>query len=351
VKILKQASEKVQQYCARYMTGLIGSKEKRTCTNIAKLFGVSHDTIYRFLCFTSAKLSPGTLVKLVGYFSEEEPGWLIIDDTSISKQFAQWIECLTRAYDTATCREIRSISIVVIVWSNGLVTVPLGFRYWYKKEQCEDEYKTKSKLAQELILECKNNDISFDYLLADGLYFSIEMARFLEHHKIKFEMRAHSNRSIKVNEFIEQLKRHPSLRLYRNQRKKTVKAEWHGLTLYFTVHKRKDKNGTYSIVFLVSNYIATPESHINRYEQRWEIEKMFRTMKQKLGLGHCSARKSNVHTQHIYAVFISYAFLQHEKKIRNLSNVETVISHLLDAKSMSLYNLIHSFNRNFQCFA
>ena len=74
-------------------------------------------------------------------------------------------------------------------------------------------------------------------------------------------------------------------------------------------------------------------------------------MKQKLGLAHCSARKSNIHTQHIYAVFLSYAFLQHEKKIRNLSNVKTAISHLLDAKSVNLYDRIHSFNRNFQCFA
>ena len=147
MKILKQASEKVQQYCARYIAGLIGSKEKRTCTNIAKLFGVSHDTIYRFLCFTSAKLNPGILIKLVSYFSKQESGWLIIDDTSILKQFAQWIECLTRAYDTATCREIRSISIVVIAWSNGLVTVPLGYRFLHKKAVQDNIYVTMTKIG------------------------------------------------------------------------------------------------------------------------------------------------------------------------------------------------------------
>ncbi len=36
-------------YVIRYIARLILSPERKMCTKISKLFGVSHDTIYRFL--------------------------------------------------------------------------------------------------------------------------------------------------------------------------------------------------------------------------------------------------------------------------------------------------------------
>ena len=206
-------------------------------------------------------------------------------------------------------------------------------------------------LAQELVLYVKRSRVQFDYLLADGAYYTIDMVLFLNRHSIFFEMRAHTNRSVLINGVQKQLQHHAAFKMYRNQRKKTFAGYWHGTKLYFTAHKRKNKNGTFSIVYQVSNAICTPETHVNRYEQRWEIEKMFRAMKQKLGLKECSSRKKDSHTQHIYAVFWSYAFLQNEKVTRNLKNVETVANEYSAAKIGHAMHSISLFNRNFQCFA
>ena len=131
--MLEQASKKVKKYLVRYMMGLIVCQEKRTCTNMAKIFKVSHDMIRHFLVLGTAYLFPQIFAELTRFYAKENPGWLIIDDTSLAKEFARWIECLTDIYDTIMRRERCGIAIVVVAWSNGIVTIPIDFRYWYKK--------------------------------------------------------------------------------------------------------------------------------------------------------------------------------------------------------------------------
>lgn len=292
-------------------------------------------------------LFPQRLVKMVIHYAKINPGYIIIDDTALPKEYARLIDCLTKVYSTILCKERTGISLVVVLWCNDYISIPIGFRYWYKKHPSLSEYQTKIQLAQELILWCIENSLPFTHFLADGLYFSKEMVDFLNKHNVEFDMKAHSNRSVKINGLKMQLRKHPALKLQRNQRKKTVWGEWYSMSLQFTTLKRKDKNGDFSVIYFVSNYKANPDVHIFRYAQRWEIEKMFRTMKQSLGLGHCAARKSQYQTNHIYAVFWGYAFLQNEKFCKKLQNAEQAKSCLLELKPTRLTMRIDAFSRNF----
>jgi len=336
-------------YVIRYIAGLILSPERKTCTKISKLFGISHDTIYQFLLSHEKLLIlfPQLLICVVKHFSRQKKGWLIFDDTGISKRFAKFIEGATQYYNTCENRLDHGISLVVIAWSNGSVIIPIGYSFWYHKNVSQGSYKKKCTLAQDLILECIKNDIDFEYVVADGLYFSREMVEFFQENNINFEMRAHANRSVEINGIKQQLKFHSYMRLQKNQRSKVVRAYWYEHHLFFTTVKRKDKNGEYSIVYQVSNMNKTAKEHVEIYKQRWAIEKIFRTAKQKLGLAHCAARNLNKQKLHVYAVFTAYAYLEIEKIETNKSNPESVVSYLQNAKLEYAVSRITSLIRNF----
>ncbi len=169
---------------------------------------------------------------------------------------------------------------MVIAWSNGKITIPIGFEWWISKEYIEKEnYRKKIEIAQGLILKYKDL-ILHDYMLFDGLYSSISMLNFLETNKIKYIIRMPKNRKVESSDGIcEQLKNHPSFKFKKNQKYKTVKVEFYGVKYYITVQKLKDKNGKVKIVFLVSNMKLKAKSYVKAYKMRWNIEKMFRTLK------------------------------------------------------------------------
>ncbi len=333
----------------RYIVGLILCPERKTCTALGRFFYVSHDSIYRFLMSHEKLLAifPELLIDIAIYFNSRKKGWLIIDETGINKRFARFIEGLTEYYNSSEKRLDYGLSISVAAWSNGNVTIPIGFRVWIHKDIAQDNYKKRTLLAQELILECKKNGLPFEYLLADGLYSTREMLNFLIHNNVKFEMRAHSNKSVTIKGLKLQLKMHPYARLQKNQHAQVVKGSWYEQDFFFTTVKRKDKNDNYSTVYQVSNMNIDAKKHVEIYKQRWAIEKMFRTMKQKLGFAHCAARSLGKQKLHIYAVFTAYTFLETEKNKYNMPHPESVVSLLQDSKLELVVSRITSLVQNF----
>ena len=225
------------------------------------------------------------------------------------------------------------------------------FNFWYNKDLVGNNYETKTEIACYLIGKYVKNGLQFTHLVADGLYFNKKMVGYLTNNKIKFEMRAHANRVVNINGSKAQLKHHSKLKLLKNNRNKVVSAMWHDFALFFSVHKRYNRNNEYVIVYQVSTIDTSAKNHLNIYVLRWNIEKMFRTMKQQLGLEHCTARNIEKQSMHISVVFYSYSFLQHEKKRSKLPTAESVVHKLRNTKLRYTTNRIVAFGKIFQCFA
>ena len=221
---LKKITESVKKNFTFYILGLILNLEKKNCTKMAKVLNKSHDALYRFLAKHDlfVPLFPSFFIKMANHFAKQKPGFLIVDDTAVSKIFAQCIEKLAWIYNSSLGRPERGLCIVVVAWSNGDITIPLAFTWWFSKKVVDkDCYKTKIQHACDLIDQIRKL-VKFDYLLADGLYFSKDMAAFLNDRSIKFLMRCASNRKITtVDGVSEQIKNHQAIRLKRNQHSNT----------------------------------------------------------------------------------------------------------------------------------
>jgi len=349
MKTLNLLSRKIKLGFLSYALGLILTKNKKTCSSMAKVLGVTHDFLYRFLSKTYLLIPilPSLMISLVNHFDKEKLGWLIIDDTTISKPFARFLEGVYQMYNTALGRTDKGLSIVVVAWSNGQITIPIKFGWLFHKDISGESYKTKSTVAKELLLFCLKH-VYFRHLLIDGHYTTKALLRFLDKRNIKFVGKFARNRNIEsANGIVASVQNHPLLKLLRNSRSRKTKASFDGMKFYMSSHKRKKKNGEYSNIYLISNMDLPPKEYLSLYGKRWEIETMFRTMKQSLGLAQCHSRKIERQELHIYAVFLSFAFLQNEKKVGRFKNPEQAQRHLEALKLEKAALRIDRFSRNF----
>lgn len=349
MKNLDLFSSKIKLGFLKYSLGLALTKNKKTCPKIAAVLGICHDLIYRFLLTASSLLPlfPSIMISIVKrHATRKNPGYLIIDETFFSKQFAGLLEGVFNMFNAAMRRQERGLMLVIMTWNNGVVTIPIAFKWMFHKDLIGKDHKTKSELAKELLLEYKDK-ISFDYLLADGHYSTIYLMHFLIKQNIRFVAKFAVNRVVVTGKERNQLRDHSRLKLLRNSRSRSTKASFNGMELYVSAHKRKKKNGEFAFTYIVSNICLQAKEYLQRYEQRWKIEEMFRTLKQSLGLQQCQARSLDKQGAHIYAIFFIYSFLQNEKSNHNLKNPEQAIRALEKLKLEESWLRITRFGDNF----
>lgn len=350
---LKKISESVKKNFIFYILGLILNLEKKNCTKMAKVLNKSHDALYRFLAKHNlfVQLFPSFFIKMANHFAKQKQGFLLIDDTGLSKIYAQCIERLAWVYNSSLGRPERGLCIVLIAWSNGDIIIPLKFSWWYSKRVAgANLYKTKIQYACDLIDQIRHS-VKFDYLLADGLYFSKDMAAFLNDRSIKFLMRCASNRKITTSDGVfEQIKSHPAIQLKRNQHSKRVLAIYGSQNLYFIAQKRQNKNNEPENIYFVSNLDLHHSDYINIYGRRWSIELIFRTTKSYLGLSHCSSLSIDKQTNHVYAVLFAYNFLQFEKQRLKFENPEQALKYVRELKQHTILTRLTAFNQLFGLF-
>lgn len=352
MKMLDILSKKIKSSFLYYVLGLVLSKEKKVCTKMSETLKVSHDLLQRFLD-NEARICPlfsRLMFAIAGHFSSKKKGWLIIDDTTMSKPFIKLLAGAYTIYNTALGRPDRGFNLVVIAWSNGIVTIPLSFEWYFHSEISGEFFRTKTQIAIPLIEACIGK-IAFSYILFDAHYSTIEMIHFLCSKEIGFVAKVPCNRKVEVGKSYDQLRKLAQLQLIRNERSRRICALYHSTNLYFSVHKRKNKNGEYNLVYIVSNIDIHPKAYLQIYQQRWDIEEMFRTMKQLLGLAHCQSIKLEKQRAHLLSIFFAYSFLESFKYNHDLENPEDAARNLRELKLPNVILQITSFGENFQCFA
>ena len=138
-------------------------------------------------------------------------------------------------------------------------------------------------------------------------------------------MRMHSNRVVcfkgkKIS--LKNLATQKRIRPIGRQMARTITVKWHEMYLEVTIVRRIDKHGYETIVFQVATYKTLPRNHVAHYKKRWAIEKMFRSMKQHLGLQECFSQSLQTQYNHVTSVFLAYALAQLEMKKYRLKTPE-----------------------------
>lgn len=318
-------SNKAEQKLAYPISLLLSTAPRKTFEALAKEVETSGDTIARILDRTAATMQD--LVAIAKKIFKRKRLYLIIDDSLILKLYSKLIPGTSDNYDSSDCKTYRSLCSVVAMVTDGHTSIPISQEIWTSQEFAQDSYAKKWELAQHLI-EKIMLELPIYMVLADGLYAIVEFLKWLIGNGIRFEMRFHANRIIDDKGTKSPIRDNQRLKLSGKRPKRTIRAYWYGMQLYLTAHRRVTKYGKVNIIYQVSNYKASAGEHVQAYRYRWNIEKFFRTAKQKLGLNDCQSRKKKRQINHIFNVFHVYALLQIERKLMKLKNIESVIKSL-----------------------
>ena len=209
--------------------------------------------------------------------------------------------------------------------------------------------ETKYEWIKKIILKVKDLFPRTHIIVAaDGAFASKDFLLWCVNNKVSAEVRMRSNCSVMYKNEKIRIRDIKELRPKGRQMARTTAVIWHGIPLFITAQRRIDKKGEESIVFQASTFEATPIRHVEIYQLRWNIEKMFRTTKQHLGLQECSARKMEIQESHIASVFFAYALLQCERKKQNLTTPKAALRAAERKKGKFLNRYIERLDRLIQ---
>lgn len=317
----------------------IGNYGYEALGRIAKKSG---DTISRLLRPASEHYQV-TQMLAQELFRDDTQLYLAIDDTLLRKVYSRLIEGAGRFYDTRIGRKVMGLKLLVAAVTNGRHTIPLSSSFLFAKELLQNTIQSKDTIVQEMIeLTLKLFPNKVLTVVVDGAFATIVLLKWCIERKVRFLARIHCNRKVLHKGSLICIRDIADLRLKGRWMSRTIAVTWHELSVYITAHRRIDKNGKETIIYLVATYQARPAQYAQHYAKRWSIEMLFRTTKQHLGLQDCSARKLESQEAHISAVMLAYSLLQIDTARRRIPTPE---SALRAAKHKNATFLKHKFCR------
>jgi hypothetical protein len=300
---------------AVYLTGLTVLEQKQTQSRIARLIGhVSHDALHRLAEHLKGHYQQ-VVVGLLLTLESLTPGYLILDDVLIPKPFARYVAGAYPAYDHAQKRHVMGQRLVVLLWTNGVLCVPIGFTVWHHRLFVRT-YRTKNQLARILVYWAVRHRIPCTYLTFDNWYASKQNLRFFTHLGLVFVTKLRRNAKLRY----EHTERRASwfrrfdahyyrdLEAYGRQFRVEYSGYGTGQLALVKHDKHAEPNRT---KYLFTNALGLSNQDIvRRYRSRWTIECFFRTCKQSFGLTACQAQMMPQVLLHIRMVFLAYTMMQ-----------------------------------------
>jgi len=259
-----------------YLIALIYRNTRTSCLSLSSVCAhISHDRLQRMLYARFAWSR-----RLWEWFAAgmvREGGYLIIDDTSWARWAAQ-AEAVSWVWSSTHGRVLRGHQVVLLVWTDGRVRVPLGMRLWKKGGY------SKVELAAQLLREAGRRGIRPAYVLFDSWYAAASLPHLLQGLGWKYVARLKSNR------FFE---------------RQAVRDRWPHRYGRAVGRVRKVSHEVCVVKdgrrYFVSNdtQLSSPELK-RRYRVRQQIEEVFRLLKQEFGWGGSSARKARAQAAHLH---------------------------------------------------
>jgi putative transposase len=279
-----------------YLTALLYYRTSASCVALAEALQlVSHDRLTRMLQadWSGQRLLEHGCRTLFIW----DRGYLILDDTVLPKPFATAMEGLAWVFSSQERRPVYGFSLVLLVWTDGILRIPLGIRLWHKGGP------SKYALALELLSFARNRlRCRPAYVLFDAWYPSKAVLKRIRDYGWSFVCRLKKNRRFNGHA-VRHHRRHPYW----------AESGWltGGLKVLVVRHGAK---------YYATNRLTLPAAEVRRlYRFRAQMEEVIRVCQDQLGLSGCQARSERAQRHHITCCLVAFCILERERHARGLS--------------------------------
>lgn len=312
-----------------YVAGLVFLARRATAAKINRVLGgVSHDRLTRLreqdrFYVSGLVLAFIKLVHVAGV-----PGWLCLDDTFIPHERSKKMQGVYWDFDHALRRNVLGTRIVVLIWTDGFLRIPVGFAFWHKLG-ARPVYRTKNEIARTLIKWAIHRGIRPEYVTFDNWYASKEnMKLVVKELGLEFATRLKKNARLLWNGRKLQA-RTIGRRLLAERRSYSRNGTWArattvvvgelGAMTFVAVKDDLDGLGCGVRYLLASAPRMSAALVVERYKSRWIIETFFEDLKQHLSLASYQGRTLDGQTAHVALSFTGLVVLDALRKNAGLT--------------------------------
>lgn len=339
-----------------YSDFLIAQSKYATATSLSNLLegSISHDRFTRFLnknAFTAKDLWQYVKPK-VRQQELDQGGVLIIDDAIEEKPYTDENNIVNWHFSHAKGRCIKGINLLSCLIRYGDWAVPISYEVIHKDlHYCDIKTKktirkasvTKNEHFRNLVQQACNNQIKFEYVLADNWFGSKNNMEYI-HHELgkKFIFGLKSNRLVALSEEARKKGQYQNLNTLELKDREARKLWLKDLSLPVSLIKIvfKNEDGSSGTLYLVTNDLESSADRIyDIYQKRWRIEEYHKSIKQNSSLEKSPTRTENSQKNHLFASLIGYCKLEFLKMKTNLNHFALKYKLILKANQMAYLEL------------
>lgn len=198
---MKVAEVSQEKNIPTYVHGLLMTKSRKTCTQIARATCQSHDSIYRSFGKSEELVEDirKDLVDLAKSTIFGDKKYLILDDSQLSKPHASEIEGLSTGFDGSSGRLEPGLQMVTALLTDGTVRMPLNVVSYLSRRIAGAYFKTKSEIATQ-ITSTVREVFKISMILADAHYSTKTFLSFLNAIGQNFLMKFTRNRIVTIGQ-------------------------------------------------------------------------------------------------------------------------------------------------------
>ena len=154
-----------------YMGFLMSEPKSSTCTRLAQVMGISHDSVNRFLLRESYE--PKDLFNEAQKLLEMVGGTLSVDDTTLGKPYSQKMELVGHFWSGKHHRTVKGLSLVTLYYTDVQGrSLPVNYRVYDKADG-----KTKNDYFQDMLAEVLARGLQPDFATGDSWYSCAKTSR------------------------------------------------------------------------------------------------------------------------------------------------------------------------------
>ena len=310
-----------------YSDYLISQNHYATATGLSDLLegSISHDKVTRFLNknhFGSKELWC-YVKKHVRQYEEEVGGVLSLDDTVEEKPYTDENDVVCWHYSHSKSAHVKGINILTSMVTYKNTSVPIGYETVLKDIKFTDlkdrKEKRKSNISKNEhfrnLINCAiNNQVKFDYTVADNWFSSKENMNYI-HTKLNklFILGIKANRTVacslddKINRNYQPVK---SLDLKDGE---AIDVYIQGINFPVRLMKKifTNEDGSTGHLYLITNDLVTDGDGLYKiYQKRWKIEEYHKSIKQNASLAKSPTKTVRSQCNHIFASIVAFCKLE-----------------------------------------
>lgn len=265
---------------SEYFAYLLSEPYKSSCVRSSQVLQISHDEVNRFL--NDSNFSTKELFDKISEGIELQGGVFSIDDMVIDKPFSdpQHTELVGYFWSGRHHKQVKGINVIVLHYTDGKsLSVPVNFRVYRHLEG-----KTKNEYFQEMCREVFQWGLHAAFVTMDSWYSSVDNLKFLRNQEVGILTGLENNRIVST-----------APHLYEKLRDIDIPPEGRYCHLkgfdfvkVFRTVDTEDHVRHYGLYLAGTEQLKTAGRELFKRlkKQHWQIEEMFRAIKQLAHAGH-----------------------------------------------------------------